>query len=46
MQIRLSLIINNIQTISIENNRTLVQEFYDHINLFGTSDKCQNNFLL
>ncbi len=45
MPVKLSTTINNIQTISNENNRILVNEFYEFMKSSATSDKYQNNNL-
>lgn len=45
MPVKLSTTVNNIQTISNEDNRLLVTEFYEFMRSSGTSDKYQNNNL-
>lgn len=43
MPVKLSTIVNNIQTIPNENDRKLVTEFSEFMRSCGTSDKYQNN---
>jgi hypothetical protein len=43
--VKLSTTVSNIQTIPNENNRILVNEFYEFMKSSGTSDKYQNNNL-
>ena len=45
MPVKLSTTVSNIQTIPNENNRILVNEFYEFMKSSGTSDKYQNNNL-
>jgi hypothetical protein len=45
LPVKLSTTISNIETISNENNRILVREFYEFMKSSGTSDKYQNNNL-
>jgi len=45
LPVKLSTTIGNIETISNENNRILVKEFYEFMKSSGTSDKYQNNNL-
>jgi integrase/recombinase XerD len=45
LPVKLSTTISNIQTIPNENNRILVNEFYEFMKSSGTSDKYQNNNL-
>jgi integrase/recombinase XerD len=45
LPVKLSTTVSNIETISNENNRILVREFYEFMRSSGTSDKYQNNNL-
>lgn len=45
MPVKLTTTVNNIQAIPNENNRILVNEFYEFMKSSGTSDKYQNNNL-
>ena len=45
MPLKLTTTVNNIKTIPNENNRILVNEFYEFMKSSGTSDKYQNDNL-